>query len=78
MINIEFPLCSARIGARVDKASFIFDIGGFDVSKAFKKTCIGFLKTITVIGQNYHPETLGQLFIINAPFIFKGLWMIIS
>lgn len=28
--------------------------------------------------QNYHPERLGQLLVVNAPMMFKGLWSVIS
>ena len=26
------------------------------------------------IGQEYYPETLGTMFIINAPFLFSSIW----
>ena len=28
--------------------------------------------------QNYFPEHLGQMFIVNAPFIFRAMWAVIS
>jgi hypothetical protein len=30
------------------------------------------------IGQDYYPEILGQLWILNAPWVFKTLWSFIK
>ena len=30
------------------------------------------------IDQNAYPEYLGNLFIINAPFVFRGMWSVIK
>jgi len=30
------------------------------------------------IGQDYYPEQLGQLMIINAPFVFTGVFSIVK
>ena len=30
------------------------------------------------IDQNVYPEHLGNLFLINAPFLFRGLWSAIK
>ena len=44
------------------------------VTKKFKK----FLNSVTFIGQNFYPELLNTMLIINAPFIFKGFWTVIK
>ena len=28
------------------------------------------------VGQDYYPETMGNLFIVNAPMLFSGIWKI--
>jgi len=36
------------------------------------------VKLASTIGQDYYPEILGQMFIINAPMLFTGVWAIIK
>lgn len=78
VINIEFPVCSALVGRRVEKGVFIFDIGKVNVVKLFQGKFRGILETMIKIGQNYCPEILEVLFVVNAPFVFKGIWAIIQ
>jgi CRAL/TRIO domain len=35
-------------------------------------------KSILHIDQHYYPERLHQAFFINSPWLFQGLWAIIS
>jgi len=44
----------------------------------WNKRSIDFLKVALNILTNYYPEILGKLFIINAPFIFTGIWAVIK
>jgi len=30
------------------------------------------------MAQNNYPEILGNMFIINSPFLFTGIWMIVK
>lgn len=37
-----------------------------------------FIKIAINIGQDYYPEIMARTFIVNAPFMFKGAWAVIS
>jgi len=37
-----------------------------------------YLKNIICIGNNYYPETIYKMFIINVPFMFQSVWSIIK
>lgn len=77
-INIVFPLCSEQIGKRVDKTVNIIDLKGVKITKIFNKKFKKFLKNMSTISQNYYPEILHKMYIVNAPFLFKGIWNIVK
>lgn len=47
-------------------------------SKFLKKKVYEFIKLTSAVGQNYYPEILGQMFIVNAGFLFKAAWTVIK
>eukprot|EP01026_Neomeris_dumetosa_P016848 TRINITY_DN16432_c0_g1_i1.p1 TRINITY_DN16432_c0_g1~~TRINITY_DN16432_c0_g1_i1.p1 ORF type:complete len:492 (+),score=55.57 TRINITY_DN16432_c0_g1_i1:112-1587(+) len=72
-----FPACSKKEGRRVDQMFAIMDVSGVGVhmlSADVRAT----LKEITKIDQDNYPESLGKVFIINAPFVFKAVWAFIQ
>lgn len=36
------------------------------------------IKLAAQVGSDYYPEIMGNLYITNAPFLFKGVWNIIK
>ena len=42
------------------------------------KQAMHFLKMALQVVTEMYPETLGKMFMINAPFIFSGIWSIIK
>jgi hypothetical protein len=36
------------------------------------------LSTLSHIDQDYYPESLGVMFIINTPFIFQTIWSFVN
>jgi len=63
-------------GIYIDTQIMILDLAGLTFSMDSRGSTL-FRETIQ-IDQNYYPELLGHLFIINAPWIFKGMWAFIS
>lgn len=76
LINTRFPACSKRAGYHIETSCTIMDlkkVGLFQFAKAFS-----FIKKSSSIAQDYYPEMLGQMFIINAPLLFTSTWKLIT
>lgn len=76
LINNIFPACSAASGRPVEQTFTILDLE--DVSLGMATKVYSFIKLASSIGQDYYPEILGKMFIINAPFLFKGVWAMVK
>jgi hypothetical protein len=50
---------------------------GFSVSM-FNKRVQNLVKLGSSIAQDYYPEQLGQLMIVNAPWVFTGIWAVVK
>ena len=35
------------------------------------------LQRVTQLDQDYYPEYLGELILVNTPWLFKGIWAVI-
>ena len=68
-------LKSREVGVWVDNFCRIIDLEGMsnDHNKLLEWT-----KPMTFVDQNYYPERLGVMFIINAPWFFSLIWTAIS
>ncbi|ORX89360.1 hypothetical protein K493DRAFT_318749 [Basidiobolus meristosporus CBS 931.73] len=75
LINKIFPACSAKAGHHVETSCTIIDLKG--ASLVHFPQVAGIIKRISVIAQNYYPELLGRMFIINAPLLFSSIWKLI-
>lgn len=78
LIHVILPALSRFYGRRIDRTCLIIDLKDVSIGKWFDSKLQKFLKLASVLGQDYYPELLGISFIINAPFIFKGLWAVIK
>ncbi|KAI9509811.1 CRAL-TRIO domain-containing protein, partial [Russula earlei] len=82
LVNIEallaevLPAASAAAGRPIRQALVIVDLRGFGLSQfwAFKSIARRFFD----VSQNYFPETMGQLIIINAPASFTAIWSMVK
>ncbi len=77
LLNEIFPACSEAKGERVYNTCYIMDMKGA-ASKMMSSKVTDMLKMISKIGQDNYPEILGQMFIINVPLFFYGVWNIVK
>jgi len=55
----------------------MLNIEGFSMGK-LKEKSREFVKIAISIGQDNYPEIMSKMYIVNAPFMFKGAWAVIS
>eukprot|EP00899_Mesostigma_viride_P008693 jgi/Mesvir1/17825/Mv12919-RA.1 len=77
LLKVKFPACSRAAGRRIEQSFTILDLKEMSGMLKLFKTSKDFLRTIMQVDADNYPEHLFRLFIINAPFTFKGVWSII-
>jgi hypothetical protein len=76
MADPRLPACSRKSQYLLETSCTIMDLKGVGIAKA--TSVYGYLQSVTVISQNYYPERLGKLYIINAPWGFAGVFSVIK
>jgi len=66
------------VGERREQQVSIIDLNGLRMGDAMDSTVQEFLKKIIKIDSDNYPEMSGKMFVVNAPFLFKSVWGIIS
>lgn len=72
----RLPACSRKAGHLVETCCSILDLKGVGLIKA--KNAFDYIQRASGISQNYYPERLGKLYIINAPWGFSTVWGLIK
>lgn len=75
-MQIIFPECSRATGKTVDRTVTILDLKGVSLLKLVAGKVKHFLDLTAGITQKNYPETLGQMYIINAGYFFSTFWAV--
>ncbi|KAK4549105.1 hypothetical protein LTR36_007561 [Oleoguttula mirabilis] len=72
----RLPACSRKAGALLETCCTIMDFKGVGISRA--NQVYGYVQRASAISQNYYPERLGKLYLINTPWGFSGVFAIVK
>jgi CRAL/TRIO domain len=72
----RLPACSRKSGYLLETCCSIMDCKGISLMSA--KSVYSYLQRASAISQNYYPERLGKLYIINAPWGFSSVFAVIK
>ncbi|KAK2594828.1 cytosolic factor, phosphatidylinositol/phosphatidylcholine transfer protein [Conoideocrella luteorostrata] len=72
----RLPACSRKAGYLLETSCSIMDLKGVTLTKV--PSVYSFISQVTVISQNYYPERLGKLYLINAPWGFSTIWGVVK
>jgi len=72
----RLPACSRKSGVLLETCCTIMDAKGVGITQI--PSVYGYLQRASAISQNYYPERLGKLYIINAPWGFSGAFSVIK
>ena len=73
----RFPACSYEVKKPVEQSLTILDLKGIGITMFIGKIR-GFVKLASDIGQDYYPEMLGTMLLLNTSWIFNAIWAIVK
>jgi CRAL/TRIO domain len=72
----RLPACSRKAGFLLETCCSILDVKGVSLTSA--PSVYGYLQGASGISQNYYPERLGKLYVINAPWGFASVFAVVK
>ncbi|KIK59936.1 hypothetical protein GYMLUDRAFT_168628 [Collybiopsis luxurians FD-317 M1] len=75
-ITSHLPTCSAAVGHPVETSCTILDLKDVSLSNFYRVK--DYVMAASSIGQDCYPECMGKFYIINALWLFSGVWMVIK
>ncbi|KAH7888185.1 CRAL-TRIO domain-containing protein [Phlebopus sp. FC_14] len=75
-LSERLPACSKAVGYPVETSCTILDLEGVSLTNFYNVR--DYVLQTARIGQDRYPECMGKFYIINAPWAFSAVWMIIK
>ncbi|TAQ89849.1 hypothetical protein B7494_g1808 [Chlorociboria aeruginascens] len=72
----RLPACSRKSGNLLETCCTIMDLKGVGVTKV--PSVYSYVKLASAMSQNYYPERLGRLYLINAPWGFSTVFSVVK
>ncbi|KAL9107126.1 MAG: hypothetical protein Q9227_007906 [Pyrenula ochraceoflavens] len=72
----RLPACSRKAGKLLETCCSIMDLKGVGITRV--SSVYGYVKQASAISQNYYPERLGKLYLINAPWGFSQVFNVVK
>lgn len=72
----RLPACARKSGHLLETCCTIMDLKGVGIGNA--TSVFGYIKQASAISQNYYPERLGKLYVINAPWGFSTVFSVVK
>ena len=76
LIKYRFKACSIKSGKHIEQSTTILDLKGVSLSSF--PSIAGLVKEVSKIAQDYYPEMLGKMYIVNAPMLFSAIWNLVK
>ncbi|KAJ3346096.1 cytosolic factor, phosphatidylinositol/phosphatidylcholine transfer protein [Entophlyctis luteolus] len=76
LIKYRLAACSIKFGRHFEQSTVIMDLK--NVALSTFPSVYGIVKSVSAIAQDYYPEMLGKMFVINAPMLFTGVWSLVK
>ena len=77
LMTRRFPACSAMMKKPVEQSLTILDLQGIGIGILVGKIK-SFVNLASDIGQDYYPEMLGTMLLLNTNFFFNAVWAIVK
>jgi hypothetical protein len=68
----RLPAASRKAGQLLETCCTIMDLKGVGITKI--PQVYSYVKLASGMSQNYYPERLGRMYLINSPWGFSGVW----
>lgn len=78
LIHVMFPECSRVAGKRIEQNCSILDLKDASLFSMFTGKVKAFTDLTIKIGQDFYPEIMAKMFIINAGFLFAGIYKLVK
>ncbi|KAJ3308766.1 cytosolic factor, phosphatidylinositol/phosphatidylcholine transfer protein [Boothiomyces sp. JEL0838] len=76
LVHYRLKACSEKAERHLEQSTTILDLKGVQLSSF--SSVYGIVSEVSKIAQNYYPEMLGKMYIINAPMLFTAVWSMVK